>query len=400
MVCYQSCALPGSARGNYIRSLATVNTLPGPVRLPLIGTSYIFLQQKSEDFLSIIMQMCEKFSSPFQFWIGPKLVFVIYEPDQIKTVLQSHFCLDKSMMYNAVKPIFGSGLLTAPAHIWTGDRKMIAPIFQTVMLREFVDIFVQEASILTEELEKIGHNGNEIFFLKPSLERYTLKIAFGTMIGIKVKENILNEIVEALGRMKKIIGARFRNAFLIPDFIFNFTSMGSTQRKTIIFVQSLIDKVIQQWTNESNTTNVNDGITRKRLVNILMSSTHNKKFTEKEIFYHLITMLITASDTIAVTMYFVIFVLANFSEIQEKVYKELLEIYGTKTPKAAPVKYEDLQRMNYLERVIKETLRIFPTGPVIAREVTEDVKIGLLIFKNLLHLLLIFFEIFVIIKHE
>ncbi|XP_039303870.1 cytochrome P450 4c21 isoform X5 [Solenopsis invicta] len=313
-----------------------VNTLPGPVRLPLIGTSYIFLQQKSEDFLSIIMQMCEKFSSPFQFWIGPKLVFVIYEPDQIKTVLQSHFCLDKSMMYNAVKPIFGSGLLTAP----------------------------------------------------------------GTMIGIKVKENILNEIVEALGRMKKIIGARFRNAFLIPDFIFNFTSMGSTQRKTIIFVQSLIDKVIQQWTNESNTTNVNDGITRKRLVNILMSSTHNKKFTEKEIFYHLITMLITASDTIAVTMYFVIFVLANFSEIQEKVYKELLEIYGTKTPKAAPVKYEDLQRMNYLERVIKETLRIFPTGPVIAREVTEDVKIGLLIFKNLLHLLLIFFEIFVIIKHE
>jgi hypothetical protein len=44
------------------------------------------------------------------------------------------------------------------------------------MLREFVDIFVQEASALTEELEKIGHNGNEIFILK-TLERYTLKIA-------------------------------------------------------------------------------------------------------------------------------------------------------------------------------------------------------------------------------
>ena len=63
-------------------------------------------------------------------------------------------------------------------------------------------------------------------------------------------------------------------------------------------------------------------------------------------------------------------------------YEELLEIYGTKTPKAAPVKYEDLQRMNYLERVIKETLRIFPTVPIIAREVTEDFKIGLLIFIN------------------
>ena len=58
---------------------------------------------------------------------------------------------------------------------------MIAPIFHTVMLREFVDIFVQEASTLTEELEKIGHNGNEICFLKP-LEEYSFKIACGKAI--------------------------------------------------------------------------------------------------------------------------------------------------------------------------------------------------------------------------
>ncbi|XP_071579411.1 cytochrome P450 4g15-like [Temnothorax nylanderi] len=32
--------------------------------------------------------------------------------------------------------------------------------------------------------------------------------------------------------------------------------------------------------------------------------------------------------------------------------------------------------MHYLERVIKETMRIFPVVPIIARQVTEDLKIG------------------------
>ncbi|XP_029677803.1 cytochrome P450 4C1-like [Formica exsecta] len=87
-------------------------------------------------------------------------------------------------------------------------------------------------------------------------------------------------------------------------------------------------------------------------------------------------MLLAASETSAITLNFLVFVLANFSEIQEKVYEELLEIYGTKSPRSAPIKYEDLQRMNYLENVIKETMRLFPTVPLIARKLTEDINIG------------------------
>ncbi|XP_029155197.1 cytochrome P450 4g15-like [Nylanderia fulva] len=57
-----------------------------------------------------------------------------------------------------------------------------------------------------------------------------------------------------------------------------------------------------------------------------------------------------------------------------KVYTELLEIYGTKTPQSAPIKYEHLQHMDYLNRVIKETLRIFPTIPLFSRQLTEDLE--------------------------
>lgn len=45
-------------------------------------------------------------------------------------------------------------------------------------------------------------------------------------------------------------------------------------------------------------------------------------------------------------------------------------------PRSVPVKYEDLQHMDYLDRVIKETLRLFPVVPVIARRLTEDLRMG------------------------
>lgn len=58
----------------------------------------------------------------------------------------------------------------------------------------------------------------------------------------------------------------------------------------------------------------------------------------------------------------------------------MLEIYGTETAKSALIKYGDLQHMHYLDRVIKETMRLFPIAPIIGRQVTEELKMGLFTF--------------------
>ncbi|KAL0132773.1 hypothetical protein PUN28_000480 [Cardiocondyla obscurior] len=78
-------------------------------------------------------------------------------------------------------------------------------------------------------------------------------------------------------------------------------------------------------------------------------------------------------DTTAVAITWALFLLGSNPEHQEKVHEELEEVFGNSD---APITVKDLPQLKYLDRVIKETLRLFPSVPVITRLLTEDVKLG------------------------
>jgi len=66
--------------------------------------------------------------------------------------------------------------------------------------------------------------------------------------------------------------------------------------------------------------------------------------------------------------------LGNNLEHQEKVHEELEEVFKDSE---TPATVKELSQLNYLDRVIKETLRLFPSVPVITRKLAEDVKMGI-----------------------
>lgn len=69
------------------------------------------------------------------------------------------------------------------------------------------------------------------------------------------------------------------------------------------------------------------------------------------------------------------FLLGHHHKIQEDVYEEVKGILHEKMG-TLPV-MNDLADMKLLERVIKESLRLFPSVPTIGRVLSEDTRFGM-----------------------
>ena len=78
-------------------------------------------------------------------------------------------------------------------------------------------------------------------------------------------------------------------------------------------------------------------------------------------------------DTTAAAINWSIFNLGNHPEIQDKVHQELDEVFGDSKE---PATIKQIAELKYLDRVIKESLRLNPSVPGIGRRLTEDVKLG------------------------
>lgn len=70
-------------------------------------------------------------------------------------------------------------------------------------------------------------------------------------------------------------------------------------------------------------------------------------------------------------MAFTLFLIGSHADVQERLYDEMVSIFGEDHERL--VTTEDLRQMNYLECVIKESLRLYPSGPFFARQLAEDV---------------------------
>lgn len=84
------------------------------------------------------------------------------------------------------------------------------------------------------------------------------------------------------------------------------------------------------------------------------------------------TFLMAGYETTASTISYTILLLAMHPHIQEEVFHELLSAYDTQCEETTN---EHINKLNLLDRVIKESMRLFPVGSIIERTSTADVPL-------------------------
>lgn len=113
---------------------------------------------------------------------------------------------------------------------------------------------------------------------------------------------------------------------------------------------------------------------RKCLLDYMLTiSKNNEMFTDDDIVNEACTFMLAGQDSVGAATAFCLFMLAQHPSYQQKCMDELNEIFDEDDDRSPSIK--DIREMRYLEQCIKETLRLFPSVPLIARKLTEDVHL-------------------------
>ncbi|KAL0134205.1 hypothetical protein PUN28_001196 [Cardiocondyla obscurior] len=227
---------------------------------------------------------------------------------------------------------------------------------------------------------------------------HTLNAICETAMGTSLQEmgEFQQQYREAVHEMGKIFIYRLMRPWLTSEKIFALTPMGKRHSKYLKILHGFTEKVIaerKQYHENTNGqylkqvgSNIDDdievtGIKKKRLamLDLLILAAQNNEMNDKDIREEVDTFMFEGHDTVAMGLTFAILVLAEHKDVQELVRNEVsavIDANGGKLTMAA------LNDMPYLERCLKESLRLYPSVPLISRVLSEDVKIQSYLLPN------------------
>ena len=102
---------------------------------------------------------------------------------------------------------------------------------------------------------------------------------------------------------------------------------------------------------------------------LLVEQEKEGRFSDKEIFGNVFTILMAGEDTTANTISWTLYFLATHPEVFKKLRKEADQVLGDKK---LATSYDLMDQMKYAEAVANESVRIRPASPMLIMQAKED----------------------------
>ncbi|XP_015189649.1 PREDICTED: cytochrome P450 4C1-like isoform X2 [Polistes dominula] len=375
---------------NKLHEYNLIKRFSGPKAYPLIGNLHIFLGD-IKDITKKLLKAIEYSPSPWRLWLGPKLFVLLDDPKHIEIICKHSNAFEKSLVYDFMKPCIGNGLVTAPASIWKTHRKLLNPIFKEKSLSIKVDKIIKHSNRFAKILE--NSNEKEID-ISHYINLCTLDTIYDTVLDrdFNFQNNLEGGLRDHISVLIDIATQRIFKFWLHPNIIFYNLSVGKRFREALSHLDKITSEIIKEQKESMQEKKINGEMKEKDatkytpsfLDSLFKSFYEGKEYTEQDIRDEINTIVMAGGDSTAGTISFVFLMLATYPKIQEQVYDELYQIYGLTDPEDEHITYEDIKNMKFLDRVMKETFRLFPPSPFIARNVCEDIEVseGVIVPKN------------------
>jgi cytochrome P450 len=281
-------------------------------------------------------------------------MFLIYAADPVLVgeILVDHAGnYQKDEFTHDLEMLLGSGLLTSEGALWKKQRKLIAPSLQP---RQIASYRASMVRIADQGLRDLREQEN----MHDRLMRVTLDIVVETLFGAELSEEdaAVGHIIEQV--MNDYVVLQYTPRRLLPQWIYQ------PVRRRIARGSAHIRKIIQRLIAQKRAGDLSGDDLLTRL--LLARDEQGLPMDENQLQDEIVTMFLAGHETTALTLGYSLYLLAGDSQRQEK---------------AAAAAVSDGPG-DYIDDVIRESLRLYPPAWTIGREALHDHVLGGMLIKK------------------
>ncbi|XP_069132176.1 LOW QUALITY PROTEIN: cytochrome P450 3A8-like [Argopecten irradians] len=368
--------------------------IPGPAPWPIIGS----LPEISKKGIHNFQYDCmKKYGKVFGFYggVSPSTI-VVGDKEMLRQIMIKEFAnFSDRMTINGLNGDLDSSLLCLSGDHWRHVRNKITPAFSSGKLRKMCLLVDTCSDTLVQSLKRKVKDGHGVMDMMDAFGGYTMDVICSTAFGIQV-DSQQNPNDEFVLHAKKFLDVNFSSPILLvlmflPKLIPLIIKLGWTfaDKNTLKFFRQVTIKLlnervsgdknhadflqlmknVQQDVDDSD----DDGDKDEEIDggNNQTKSWRNEGITFDEVLGNAEIFFFAGYETTTASLAMAAYHLAVHPECQEKLRQELATKIGSN-----PLTYDNVQKVEYLEMVINETLRIHPVAIQTDRMCMKDTVIG------------------------
>jgi cytochrome P450 len=363
-----------SVRGTHLHATAlrSLNELPGPRGLPLLGNAF---DLKPRELHRLLAGWADQYGPLFVFRVATTRILTVADAETIQQLLRDR--PDRFRRWRKIEDIAidirADGLFTAEGEKWRRQRKFIMHALNAGHVREFIPRFEQVAGRLRRRWWRAALSGTS-FDALADLMRLTVDVTSGLAFGRDIntleekKDPIqihLDKMFPAIARRQTAIFPYWRYIQLPED-----REVATAVKEVGKFIDSLIAE-----TRARLAANPALRAQPRNLLEALVAAQEkdDEGPSDREIAANVMTMLLAGEDTTANTLAYMIHFLMEFPHVQSAVQEEVDRVFGmVEQPWQDPATAD---RLRYIEAFANEAMRCKPVGGHLFLEPNEDVQI-------------------------
>ena len=283
-------------------------------------------------------------------------IYQLGHPEYMKRVLLTE--RNKFRKTDDFRIAFGEGLLTVEGQEWQQQRDVLQPLFTRDSVMDYADGMVEQVRRRADRWED-----GDRFELQREFTHMTLDVLFATVLGRELALDGDERIREAAENL---------HDWFVPSSYFLPQWLPTPARRRFQGAKETIQAEAQRLLDEKAKEPPTDPSEAEDLLSLLVGLREagmddTGMLTDERLRDQMVTMIFAGHDTTTTSLTFAFWAIANHPEVRERFHEEVDSLDG-------PPTMDDLDDLEYTEKVVQETLRMYPPVYALPRETDTEVS--------------------------